>query len=188
VDSDRLDEHLDTVLVGGRERVAITIADYDPAWPARFARERDRIAVALSDGVAVRIEHIGSTAVPGLAAKPIVDILVTVADPNDDAAFTAALEDAGYQLRVREPGHRMFRTPQRDVHVHVWADDDPEVERYLRLRDHLRDSPEDRAAYERLKRDLAARGDWEDMNHYAQAKSELIETLLARARASRPSP
>lgn len=182
MDGEGLDDYLDSVLIGGRERVTITIADYDPAWAVRFARERDRIAAALSDGVAVRIEHIGSTAVAGLAAKPIVDILVTVADPND-AVVTTALEDAGYQLRVREPGHRMFRTPQRDVHVHVWADNDPEVDRYLRLRDRLRESPEDRAAYERLKRDLAARGDWEDMNHYAQAKSELIETLIVRSEA-----
>lgn len=173
------------MLLGGRERVRITITDADPAWAVRFAHERDRIAAALGEAVAVRIEHIGSTAVPGLAAKPIVDILVTVGDPDDDATFRPALERAGYELRVREPRHRMFRTPQRDVHVHVWADDDPEVDRYLLLRDWLRQSPEDRATYEQLKRDLAARGDlWEDMNHYAQAKSELIEALIARSRSS----
>jgi GrpB-like predicted nucleotidyltransferase (UPF0157 family) len=180
IDRDELNAHLDKALVGGRESVTITIADYDPAWPTRFTRERTRIADALDDGVAIRIEHIGSTAVPGLAAKPIVDILVTVADADDEAAFAAALVEAGYELRVREPGHRMFRTPQRDVHVHVWADVDPEVDRYLALRDRLRASARDRAAYEQLKRNLASR-QWDDMNHYADAKSDIIAAVLARA-------
>jgi GrpB-like predicted nucleotidyltransferase (UPF0157 family) len=122
----------------------------------------------------------GSTAVPGLAAKPIVDVLVTVDDPEDDAVIVPALHAAGYELRVREPGHRMFRTPARDVHVHLWSDRDPQVDRHLRFRDRLRSSPEDRAAYERLKRALATR-DWRDMNDYADAKGPLIEEILARA-------
>jgi GrpB-like predicted nucleotidyltransferase (UPF0157 family) len=176
--------HLDSVLIGGRERVTITIADYDPAWPARFERERARIGHALAGGVAVRIEHMGSTAVPGLAAKPIVDILVTVADSDDERAFAPALIRAGYELRVRECGHRMFRTPERDVHVHVWADDDAEVRRHLAFRDHLRRSPADRDAYAALKRELARR-DWEDMNEYAAAKDEFIRAVTARA--GRPS-
>jgi GrpB-like predicted nucleotidyltransferase (UPF0157 family) len=179
MDRDDLNAYLDTVLVGGREPVsAITIADYDPAWPTRFGTERARIAQALGDG-AIRIEHIGSTAVPGLAAKPIVDILVTVTDPDDESRFAPALVRAGYELRVSEPGHRMFRTPQRDVHIHVWADGDAEVDRYLVLRDRLRASSQDRAAYERLKRELASRA-WDDTNHYADAKGGLIEALLAR--------
>ena len=111
------------------------------------------------------------------------DILVTVDNPDDEAAFAPALVHAGYELRVREAGHRMFRTPRRDVHVHVWADDDAEVGRYLALRDRLRASRDDRAAYERLKRELASR-DWDDMNHYAEAKGELIEALIARFTSS----
>jgi GrpB-like predicted nucleotidyltransferase (UPF0157 family) len=173
------DAYLDRVLVGGRERAAIVIADYDASWPERFERERERIVGALGD-VVLRIEHIGSTAVPGLAAKPIVDVLVTVEDPEDESAFAPALIEVGYELRVRERGHRMFRTPQRDVHVHVWAPEDPEVGRYLRFRDRLRASPEDRAAYETLKRELAKR-EWNDMNHYADAKSQLIAEILGRA-------
>lgn len=173
-----LDQILDEVLVGGREQRPIVIADYDPAWPARFELERDRIQRALGD-LAVRIEHFGSTAVPGLAAKPIVDLIVTVEDPEDEA-LVAPLEAAGYELRVREPEHRMFRTPGRDVHVHVWRDSDPEVARHLRFRDRLRDSAEDRLAYERLKRALATR-DWPDMNYYAEAKDELIRAITARA-------
>jgi GrpB-like predicted nucleotidyltransferase (UPF0157 family) len=168
------------VLVGGRERGPIVLIDPRPEWPQRFERERARILAALGD-VARAIEHIGSTAVSGLAAKPIVDVLVTVADPDEESAFTPALERAGYVLRVREPGHRMFRTPDRDVHVHVWGRDDPEVGRYLAFRDRLRASAEDREAYERLKRELAGR-EWEDANHYAQAKGSLIEAILARAR------
>ncbi len=180
-----LEAHLDDVLVGGRERREIVIADYDPAWPRRFELERARIDAALGD-VARRIEHIGSTAVPGLAAKPIVDVLVTVGDVYDASAFEPALVGAGYELRVREPAHRMFRTPERDVHVHVWDVRDPEVDRHLAFRDRLRASPEDRVSYEQHKRTLARR-DWSDMNHYAEAKSSLIEEILARAGAPQAS-
>jgi GrpB-like predicted nucleotidyltransferase (UPF0157 family) len=91
------------------------------------------------------------------------------------------MQSSGYELRVREPEHRMFRTPERDVHVHVWRDSNPEVARNLRFRDRLRESADDRLAYERLKRDLARR-DWPDMNYYAEAKGELIEAIIARAR------
>lgn len=104
-----------------REKRAIVIVDYDPGWPARFEAERARVQRALGARV-LRVEHIGSTAVPGLPARPIIDLLVAVEDPDDDAAISAALESVGSELLVREPGHRMFRTPQRDVHVHIWAD------------------------------------------------------------------
>jgi GrpB-like predicted nucleotidyltransferase (UPF0157 family) len=180
MDSSERAAYLDRVLVGGRERRQIVIVDYDPAWPARFELERDRVARALG-ATARRIEHMGSTAVPGLGAKPIVDVLVAVADPDDDAVLVPAMEAAGYELRVREPAHRMFRTPERDVHTHVWRESDPEVERCLRFRDRLRKSAEDRRAYEQLKRALAER-EWADMNDYADAKGELIEAILAGAR------
>jgi GrpB-like predicted nucleotidyltransferase (UPF0157 family)/GNAT superfamily N-acetyltransferase len=155
------------------------IADYDPAWPRRFDAERGRITGALA-GAALRIEHVGSTAVPGLAAKPIVDVVVTVSDVGDEASYGPALERAGYELRVREPEHRMFRTPARDVHVHVWSDGNQEVDRTLAFRDRLRKSAADRREYERLKRSLAAR-EWDDMDHYANAKGPPIEAILARA-------
>ncbi len=173
------DAHLDRALIGGREKREIVIVDYDSSWPARYQLERDRVRRALGAS-ALRIEHIGSTAVPGLAAKPIVDLLVAVADPDDETVTATALEAAGYELRVREPGHRMFRTPERDVHAHVWAHSDPAVTRHLMFRDRLRRSPGDRDAYERLKRELAAR-EWADMNEYADAKGALIEAILARA-------
>ena len=164
---------LDSALVGGRERREIVIADSDPAWPRRYEAERERIAAALGER-ALRIEHVGSTAVPGLAAKPIVDVLVEVASLDH-----ADLEAAGYVLRVREEGHRMYRTRELDVHVHVWPSGSPDIASHLAFRDRLRASPEDRRRYEALKRELATR-DWPDMNHYAEAKGPLIREILAR--------
>jgi GrpB-like predicted nucleotidyltransferase (UPF0157 family) len=172
------DAYLDGVLIGGRERRAIVIADYDPAWPARFEVERVRIAAALGER-ALRIEHVGSTSVPGLAAKPIVDILVEVLSLEDGGR----LEREGYVLRVREDGHRMFRTPELDVHVHVWPSGSPNIAADLAFRDRLRESAEDRAADEALKRELATH-DWPDMNHYAEAKGPLIREIAARYQGS----
>lgn len=179
VDPGELDAHLDRALIGDREPGPVTLAEWDPAWSARFERERDRISQALGE-VARRVEHIGSTSVAGLAAKPIVDILVTVPDVDDERAFVESLVSAGYVLRVREPGHRLFRTPDVGVHVHVLADSDPEADRYLMFRDRLRSSAEDRIAYERLKRQLAPR-DWYEIGRYAEAKGPLVEAILARA-------
>ena len=179
MDQAEREAYFDRVLIGGREKRTIVIVDYDPEWPRRFESEAERVRRAL--GVTTRrIEHFGSTSVPGLAAKPIIDVLVGVEDPDDESALRPRLEAAGYELRVRESGHLMFRTPARDVHVHVWRDSDPEVERCLRFRDRLRSSPEDRAAYEQLKRGLAAR-EWSYMDEYADAKSELIAVILERA-------
>lgn len=183
MDGRKRDAYLDQVLIGGREKRPIVIVEYDDRWPGRFELERERLRRALGES-ALRVEHIGSTSVPGLAAKPIVDVLVAVADPEDESVTVPALTAAGYELRVREPGHRMFRTPERDVHVHVWRHTDPEVARLLSFRDRLRESPEDRLAYERLKRELATR-EWSDMNHYADAKGELIGAILERATTER---
>ncbi len=169
---------LDAVLIGGREEREVVIVDYSPAWRRRFEEERERIGGALG-GVAHRIEHVGSTAVPGLAAKPIVDVLVAVEDPEDEAAYVPALEAVGYVLRVREPGHRMFRTAERDVHVHIWRSGSEDERRHLLFRDRLRASPDDRLEYEWAKRDLAGR--WRDMNYYARAKSDVIGRIMQRA-------
>jgi GrpB-like predicted nucleotidyltransferase (UPF0157 family) len=177
------DAHLESVLIGGREPVTVVVQDPDPEWPARFAVVRTRVRDALGDR-ALGIEHIGSTADPGLAAKPIVDVLVTVADVADEPAYAPALEAAGFPQRVREPGHRMFRTPGRDVHVHVYEPGAPAVTDHLDLRDWLRRSAQDRALYATTKRALASR-QWADMNDYADAKTEVVGEILARARAWR---
>ena len=109
----------DDWLIGGREPRPVVIAEYDPAWPERFAPERAKIAAALPQ--ATSIEHIGSTSVPQLAAKPVIDIIVVVPD-IDAPEIQTGPEAAGYQLRVRETGHRIFRTPALDVLVHMWTD------------------------------------------------------------------
>lgn len=176
---------METGLIGGAERREIRLADYDPDWPEKFETHAKAIADALGD-VALRVEHIGSTSVPGLAAKPIIDILVVVADSADESAYLPRLEAAGYVLRVREPDwneHRMLRTPALDVHVHVYTFGCPEIERVLTFRDRLRRNGDDRARYEQTKRELAAR-EWPDMNVYAEAKTEVVESIIAAARAA----
>ena len=181
-DGHELDEYLDRVLIGGREEREVTIVDYDPSWVERFTEERSRIQRALGPS-ARSVEHIGSTAVPGLAAKPIVDIIVSVDDPNDERTYRTQLEEAGYVLRVREPDHRMFRTPERDVHIHIWRSGSDDERRHLIFRDWLRSHPADRADYERTKRMLA--GNWPDMNYYANAKSEVINQIMDTATRNR---
>jgi len=181
VDTDPLDDHLDRVLVGGREARPIRIVDADPDWPVRYEAERIRIEAALGRR-ARRVAHIGSTAVPGLAAKPIVDILVAVDDPEDEVAVVAPLVGAGYVLRVREAGHRMLRTPDREVHVHLWAAGSADERRHLLFRDWLRRDVADRERYEATKRSLAGRA-WPDMNDYAEAKGPVVREITARAEA-----
>lgn len=173
-------EAWETGLIGGVEKRRIEIVDYDPDWPSKFETHRRIIARALGSS-ALQIEHIGSTSVPELAAKPIVDILVVVQNSADESVYLPQLETAGYVLRVREPKwneHRMFRTPEHDVHVHVYSAGCPEIERTLRFRDHLRRNSDDRQRYEQTKRDLAAK-DWPDMNAYAAAKTHVIESIIA---------
>jgi GrpB-like predicted nucleotidyltransferase (UPF0157 family) len=184
VPDDDLDAYLDEVILGERPRAPVTVevVPYDPAWPMLYEQHRLRVAAALG-GAASRIEHIGSTAVPGLIAKPIIDVLVSVADPEDEDAFLPALARAGYDLRVREPGHRMFRPIAADANIHVWRAGDEEERRYLLLRDHLRTCAEDRTLYADAKRELAART-WRSVDHYAVAKTQVIEHILARARAT----
>ena len=187
MDSAEVDEereaYLDSVLIGGREPAEISVVDYDERWPMRFHEIDERVRHALGED-ALGVEHIGSTSVPGLAAKPIVDVLLTVADVNNEAAYLPALESAGFLLRVREPAHRLVRTPARDVHVHVYEPGRPEVRDYIDLRDWLRVNAVDRERYAATKRTLAKQ-QWNDMNDYADAKTEVINELLGRARAWR---
>jgi GrpB-like predicted nucleotidyltransferase (UPF0157 family) len=175
--------YLDRVLIGGREPARISVLEYDERWPMRFREIAERVRQALGED-ALSIEHIGSTSVPGLAAKPIVDVLLTVADVSNEAVYLPALESAGFLLRVREPAHRMVRTPARDVHVHIYEPGRPEVRDYTDLRDWLRVNADDRERYAATKR-MLAKQQWNDMNDYADAKTEVIYDLLARARAWR---
>ena len=131
------DERVATGLIGGIEKREIRIVDYDPDWTRKFEMHARLIGEALG-GSMLRIEHIGSTSVPGLSAKPIIDILVVVPDSADESAYLPRLEAAGYVLRVREPDwyeHRMFRTPEQDVHIHIYSAGCPEIQRNLSFRD-----------------------------------------------------
>jgi GrpB-like predicted nucleotidyltransferase (UPF0157 family) len=182
---DEIEEQPGEGILGEVEQQAIVIADYDPAWPRRFFREEAKIRGALG-AAALSIEHVGSTSVPGLAAKAIVDILLVVEDSGDEDSYVPALEEAGYVLRVREPDfdeHRMFRTPEKDVHVHTFSPRSSEIERLLLLRDHLRHNEEDRQLYANTKRELASK-EWPSMQHYADAKTGIVEDILARASGS----
>lgn len=171
-------------MVGGIEHRELVLADYDPQWPEAYAEQERRIRGALGPA-AVQVEHIGSTSVPGLAAKPVIDVLVTVEDITAEEDYLDQLLNVGYALRVREPGHRLVRTPARDVHVHVMEVADEDADEYLLFRDRLRVDPEDRDLYEATKRALIEQ-DWADMNAYAEAKTEVIAGIKERARQSRP--
>jgi GrpB-like predicted nucleotidyltransferase (UPF0157 family) len=163
----------------------IQVVDYDPAWPGLFRREAERIRAVLGERV-VQLEHVGSTAVPGLAAKPIIDILLVVPDSSDEPAYLPDLETAGYTLVIREPHwyqHRCLKGPDTNINLHVFSPGSPEIERNLLFRDRLRSHPEDRAHYQRAKRELAER-DWTYVQEYADAKTEVVETIIARARGS----
>ena len=131
---------------------------------------------------ALRIEHVGSTSVPGLPAKPVIDIVLVVEDSSDEDAFVPALEAAGYVLRIREPDwheHRVFKGPDTDVNLHVFTVGCAEIARMLGFRDHLRVNGADRSAYEQRKQELAKQT-WKHTQHYADAKSEVVEDILAR--------
>jgi GrpB-like predicted nucleotidyltransferase (UPF0157 family) len=161
----------------------IAFSDYDPAWAARFAAESDRIRAALGDR-AVLVEHVGSTSVPGMAAKPIVDIVLAVADPAAEADYVPALEAVGYRVHLREPDwheHRLLKPADDGVNLHVLRVGSPEIERMVRFRDRLRASPEDFALYLAAKRELGARM-WRVTQDYADAKGPVVEEILGRAR------
>lgn len=169
----------DAELIGGREPREILVVPHDSSWPDRFEIEHGRITRALGDRV-FRIDHVGSTSVPGLAAKPIVDIDLSVDDPEDENSYVPDLLEAGYLLRVREPAHRMLRTPELDVHVHVCAAGSEWERTHLLFRDWLRISPGDCKLYAAVKEGLAGRL-WPDMNDYAAAKTDVIADIIGRA-------
>jgi GrpB-like predicted nucleotidyltransferase (UPF0157 family) len=163
----------------------ITLAEYNPSWPALFAREAARIRAVLGDA-AVRVEHVGSTSVPGLAAKPVIDILLAVPDSAGEQAYAPALEAAGYVLRIREPDwfeHRLFTGPDTAINLHVFTVGAAEIDRMLLFRDRLRANDADRDAYLQVKRDLARRT-WRHVQHYADSKTAIVQQIMARGGAA----
>ena len=161
----------------------IRVVDYDPEWPRQSQAEIMRIKTALG-GRALRVEHVGSTSVPDLPAKPVVDILLVVADSAIEAEYVALLEAAGYQLRIREPDwfeHRMFKDTEQSTNVHVFSEGCPEIDRMLIFRDWLRVCETDRELYAQRKRTLAQQ-DWKYTQNYADAKTSVIDEIMCRAR------
>jgi GrpB-like predicted nucleotidyltransferase (UPF0157 family) len=180
------EERLAAVTIGELQPLAgrIELVDYDPVWPAPYEREEARIRPILGSRV-IRIEHTGSTAVPGLPAKPIIDITLEVPDSSAEAKYVADLEAAGYVLRIREPDwfeHRLFKGPDTNVNVHTFSSACEETGRMVLLRDWLRSKASDRERYATAKRELAAR-DWKYVQQYADAKTAVVQEILARAEA-----
>ena len=160
----------------------IVLVEYDPKWGLRFEREAHRIRAALG-ARALLVEHAGSTSVAGLAAKPIVDIVLAVPDSSNEDDYVPALEAEGYALRIREPDwyqHRVLKKADPNINLHVFSADCPEIDRMLAFRDHLRRNEADRKLYERTKRELAAR-EWAHVQDYADAKTDVVEEIIARA-------
>ncbi|MFB4196372.1 GrpB family protein [Streptomyces carpaticus] len=164
--------------VPGTGEVVVNVVEYDPRWPGRFEREAARIREALGRRVS-RVEHVGSTSVPGLAAKPVIDIVLAVSDSSDESRYLPELEAAGYFLYAREPDwfeHRLLKTPADDVNLHVFTLGASEIDRMVALRDHLRQNASDRRRYATVKRELAQRR-WRTVDDYAQAKNDVVELM-----------
>ncbi|WP_016698803.1 GrpB family protein [Actinoalloteichus spitiensis] len=185
------DEQLAEVTVGAVQPHdgTIEIVDPDPRWPQLFSREATRIREALGDR-ALAVEHVGSTSVPSLAAKPILDIVLAVADSAAEADYVPDLEAAGYVLRIREPDwfqHRLLKGTAPEVNLHVFTAGCPEIDRMTAFRDHLRGNARDRQRYEAVKRDLARRT-WRHVQDYADAKGDIVQEIhRAIAGGGRPS-
>jgi GrpB-like predicted nucleotidyltransferase (UPF0157 family) len=167
-------------------KAIVEIVDYDPCWPEQFAQVASRLREVLGSGV-ISLEHVGSTAVPGLAGKPIIDVNLMVGEASREATYLPALEAAGYALTVREPDwfeHRMFEGLDPRTNVHVFSYGCREVERMRLFRDWLRYNAADRELYAQVKRRLSLE-DWANVQNYADAK----QAWLARSwRAPRPGP
>lgn len=173
--------------VGERQPLTSTIylAPYDPAWTSLFTQLKKHIHEALGDDLLL-LEHVGSTSVPELSAKPIIDMVLAVADSSDELPYVKPLEEKGYTLWVREPDwyeHRLLKAPDMQGNLHVFSDGCEEIEQMLLFRDWLRNNADDRLLYENTKRELAART-WKYTQNYADAKTEVVQQILARARSN----
>lgn len=180
----RSDEELQKFVVGELtpQNAQITLVEYDLNWPKAFTQEADRIRSILGDKV-IQLEHVGSTSVPGLCAKPIIDILLVVKKSSDEPSYVPDLEKAGYILRIRELGwfeHRMFKGPDTDINLHVFSEGEPEADRMLLFRNWLRSNEADRYKYAQVKRSLA-KNKWRHVQHYADSKTSIVQEIMNRA-------
>lgn len=182
-----IDERLAAATIGDRQLLNSTIylSPYNPDWPSQFLQHAKLIREALLEKVLL-LEHVGSTSVPGLAAKPIIDMILAVADSADESAYVPPLEAKGFVLRIREPDwfeHRMFKSPDIAGNLHIFSVGCSEIDRMVTFRNWLREHDDDRLLYEQTKRDLAAYT-WKDIQHYADAKAEIIKAILDRTSIS----
>lgn len=182
------DDYMSSVTIGPRRRVdgPVYLADYDPDWPVLYEREAARVRELLGDRVRL-LEHVGSTSVPGLPAKPIIDMLLAVADSADEPAYVPSMEAGGYAVRIREPDwheHRVFKGPDTDINLHTFSEGSSEIARMLAFRDRLRTHDDERERYLATKRELAARH-WVYIQDYADAKGDVVEGIIERAVADR---
>ena len=176
------------VRVGDHPQREIVVVPYDEAWPDEFARLDSLVRGALGDLV-VSLEHVGSTSVPGLAAKPVIDADLTVPNSGDEAAYVPALEAAGFHLRVREPDweeHRVLTIEAPQTNLHVFSPGAREPQRHALFRDWLRGHEDDRAVYGALKAELGRRGFTDSMD-YNNHKSELVYDLYEKAFSADPA-
>lgn len=185
MDEPTSEEQLRAVTIGEPELLSgpVELVEYDPAWPSLYAFEATGIRAALGERVR-QLEHVGSTSVPGLAAKPRIDIVLAVPDSADEPGYVPALEAAGYVLRIREPAwfeHRLLKRTEPAVNLHVFSAGCPEIERMVAFRDRLRQDEADRRLYADAKRELARR-QWKFVQNYADAKTAVVEEILRRAR------
>jgi len=178
------DDYLESVTIGKRlpHNATVHLAPYDPRWPSVY----ESLAETIRDTLGTRallLEHVGSTSIPGLMAKPVIDVVMTVADSTDEEAYVPALERRGFVLRIREPEwfeHRLLKGPNRSANLHVFSEGCEEARRMVAFRDWLRTHPMDRELYQSTKLELAART-WKHVQHYADAKSAVVQEILARA-------
>lgn len=164
----------------------IKVVPYDDSWPARFQEIAGEVAGILGEEI-IAVHHIGSTAVPGLAAKPIIDILVEVRDIDGVDGYNAAMKPHGYLVKGEHgiPRRRFFikgNEEDRLAHVHIFAQGDPAISRHLAFRDYLLRHPAKAATYGRLKQELA-REHPHDIEAYMAGKHALVERLEAEALA-----
>lgn len=163
----------------------IDVVDPDPAWATKFDTVAELVGEILA-GRALDVFHVGSTSVPGLAAKPVIDIDLIVADPAEEASWLPSLEKAGFVLTVREPWwyeHRMLRFAEPRANLHVFGPDAAETWRHRIFRDHLRRNDQDRDLYARVKREAAEESNArrEMVMDYNRRKHEVVREIYARA-------
>lgn len=163
----------------------IFLSAYDAEWPLLYGQLERRIRNALGSRVLL-IEHVGSTSVPRLSAKPMIDIVLAVADSNDEPSYVPPMEREGFELRAREPdwfAHRLFKFLAPEGNIHVFTEGCEEIGRMILFRDWLRANDHDRVQYEQTKKELASRT-WKYVQNYADAKSDIVREILGRASAT----